>query len=568
MQRWHSKFNVGKGNLQTILRSIPVDKNRMSTSRGNRTKLTALVMFIILVVGFYGLQTWLGNKFEQIINSDADREYDITFERLNVHFLLQGVDLENVRITPNHVKDSTTTILATVAHVDFDGIKWGWLVFRKQLDIRKIGFTRPDFRIALTPHASKHKASKQNVQQLFGDILSRGSVTRFSIDNGSARAHEIGKDSVIVLSVHNINIDAHDIETDSVQWKYPIPFKLSGFNVSIDSFKILPDDNTIVQCGSVRYNQRHSRLTINDISMRFKDGWRTAARRLGKQVDMIEFDLNELEISDIEADSDLYGDIDLRASTIKVDGLDFHINRDKNLLRPPDEEKPMFGGMVKSIPSPLKVDSILIRDSYVAYSEVPEGSQTAGIVAFNDINGSISSITTIPGFQEEFETFRANLEAKFMDQARLYFHLQVPYDSEQFKLEASMKGFEMKKLNQLVSPLLGVSADSGTIQFLNLNMHATRTQSTNSLVMDYNDLKISILKDIGESKQHKPFLTAVAQSAIRPNNLPNTLNYLTASYSVRAKHLSRSIQPGGPESQRRLCAYRTSGCGSHIDGWK
>ena len=72
--------------------------------------------------------------------------------------------------------------------------------------------------------------------------------------------------------------------------------------------------------------------------------------------------------------------------------------------RPPDAEKPMFKGMVDAIPITLKVDTILLDDAQVVYTELGEGKSEGGTLGFEQINGTITRLTTLPEEQSRYES--------------------------------------------------------------------------------------------------------------------------------------------------------------------
>jgi hypothetical protein len=213
-----------------------------------------------------------------------------------------------------------------------------------------------------------------------------------------------------------------------------------------------------------------------------------------------------------------------------IDEFEMTDFRDKNKQRPPDSEKPMFSGMVKNIPISLKVDSIHISDSHIYYSELGENKQAAGTLHFADIDGTISTFTTIPEFQDSLQSFAINITTKLNQRASMAMSLEVPYHQESFKMHTSIGVFKLGALNTTLKDLAGVEVTSGNIHKINLQMDAGNTVSSNVLVMDYDSLGLAVVTDYHKDYKIKPLISTIANGAIRKTNLPGEKHYQIAEY--------------------------------------
>jgi hypothetical protein len=200
--------------------------------------------------------------------------------------------------------------------------------------------------------------------------------------------------------------------------------------------------------------------------------------------------------------------------------------------RPPDAVKPMFNGMVKSIPVKLKIDTIQLRDVTIGYTELGVGKNDAGTILINDLNGTITGLTTFAELQQEYKHFNAALTARLQDAADMQIKLQVPYDTETFSLAAHVGPMDMTRFSATAKAMGGVEIESGKLAGINLQMNANRTSAHTTLVMDYSDLKARVIKEKKDHKEKKQvLLSAVANTAIRTRNMPGDKKYLTASYT-------------------------------------
>ena len=90
---------------------------------------------------------------------------------------------------------------------------------------------------------------------------------------------------------------------------------------------------------------------------------------------------------------------------------------------------------------------------------------------------------------------------------------------------------DLTSLNSSLKPLADIEIVSGQMRRIQFYMNAGRFESSNKLVFDYEDLHVEVLEKKSNDKMKKNvLLSAIANGAIRKNNLPNEKNYLIADY--------------------------------------
>ena len=495
-----------------------------------RTKIILITLGVLFLV-YKGLEIYMEYRLGSMINRNPDRTYDIQYKSIDLHTFFKGVTLDEVGIVPLSVDSSATVIRGTVDYANMDGLVWVQLFLGKRLSMDGIRFVAPTF--VITPGVGTDtvkKSSGKSMQQLFGDIIVRARLSRFEIEQGSVVVMDPDRDT-IRGRFSNFNLRANDIKTDSVIWNHLVPFELGSFEASIDSMSYMMNKFTHVRSGKLEYRMRDSKLILNDLQMKYTVNWRDVSRELGKQTDLIEIELKELSLEELQASSSLYTDLDVRATKIGIRGLLFTDHRDKNMPRPPDKVKPMFKGMIDAIPVTVKVDTILLEDSAVHYGELGVGKNEAGRLRFEEINGRIIRLTTLPEEQGNYKTFEAQINARRNGLADISFALTVPYDREAFHVSAQVGQMDLIRLNETLGPLAGVEVASGKMNRIQFEMNASEYSSRNSLKFDYSDLKINVPKEGKDHEMHtNALMSTLANTAIRHHNLPDQGKYLTAQY--------------------------------------
>ena len=488
---------------------------------------------ILLIIGLLflilkGIEYLLERNFQSRINSNPDRAYNITYKNFDLHTFFKGVTLDELSIQPLN-ETAGTVITGNVNYATLKGLVWRDLLFGKRLNIEEISFEQPVFEITLSADTVK-KTSGKGIQAMFGDILSRVELSVFSIQNGSVilKEPESGR---IKGEIRKVNIKADDLETDSIQLKNIIPFNMGSLIVEIEEASFDLNEYTHLNLGSLDYNLKNKEIVLQDISLGYSIDWIEVSKRIGIQNDVIELDVKTVSIRQLEPSNKFYVNLDIKAQSIGLDGIEIKLQRNKNISRPPDTVKPMFKEMIDAIPLALEIDTIQITNSSVTYSELGVKKEHSGTIEINQINGDIVGITNIPELQQNLGILNAHLTASLGGLAPMNVNLAVPYEGESFSLDVDVAEMELSKLNPIFTPLAGVDIESGQLSRIKYHMNASKYHSQNKLIFDYRNLHMNMVK---ESEEHTPkkrvFLSAMANAAIRNNNMPDQEKYLTAQY--------------------------------------
>lgn len=487
----------------------------------------AVAVIMILAGGWFYTNHLLRSNLIKLINKAPDRTYNFEFGSLSLNIFSGDVMLKDVQIVP--LTDTVGTLVtAQVTSAELNNVNITSLLAGRNLVIGRLTFIEPQFGLDIRKKPDVSDEKRQGaMQKLFGDILSRGKISEFSILNGSMRATKTEFGDQEYLLIENYNLFANDIITDSVQWNHQVPFKMGSFRTSMDSVVFRIDTSTVASTGLISYSSSSDEFLICNAAILNDRDLKSMSRAKKKQADIIEVSFDTLKISGIKAGNDFYGDLNVMSSKLEIIGLEFTDFRNKNLPRPADSEKPMFSKMVDAIPVGLEIDTILIRDAFIQYTELEKGRGRPGSLNLNNLNVRITDLSTIEAKRKT--EFRIDLSCALNGSGQVMSGITVPYGDDRFIMNLIIRDLDARSLTATVEPIMGIDVASGIIRNMNFTMNANSRMSNNYLVMQYEDLKIT-LNDPEMHKTHQGFLSHIANSAIRTNNLPDQKNYAVASY--------------------------------------
>lgn len=145
-----------------------------------------------------------------------------------------------------------------------------------------------------------------------------------------------------------------------------------------------------------------------------------------------------------------------------------------------------------SIRESVSLDSIVIRNGKMRYSErVTEGGNP-GVISFDGVNASVRGLahhSKLP------DTTIIIAEGKFMNSAPMTLRLEIPLSSPTFSLHysGSLGAMSANALNAFLEPCEHIRITSGTVQSATYDINVIDGKARGALRVKYDDLAISIL---------------------------------------------------------------------------
>jgi hypothetical protein len=484
--------------------------------------LVGLVVLICLGI-FFGI-SWVNKNLESILNSNPDRKYNINFEMVDFDYLRRIIQISAVKITPVGDQEGVF-VRGEVEQISLNKLNVAQLVLNKKLKIKEFVFSNPELTLFVPTQSADEDRSGDGLKGFFGDVLSRGEIRNFEVN----KAHlMIILDDNQIGNVSNLNILATGLETDSLKIANPIPFDYERIVMTVDSMSHKLANGERFKAGKISFDTDLQELSFEGLSLKYPDGLVGAASKMDYQIDMIEFDLDSMKFSGLEATSNLYSNPDVRAQKLELSGLLLRDLRNKNLPRPHDDIKPLFQGMVNSIPFPLKLDTLRVANSTIIYSEIVPDSDDVWEFHLDHLNGQFVNITTIPEYQSRMEIFEGDFTAKISGGGSMIIDFDIPYAREEFKLNVELTDFPLPKINDILNPILNGEIVAGDLHRLYLEMRADSLKSTNRLTFDYTGLKFNLFKK--DSREKNKLMSGVANILLKESNMPGENKYTLPEY--------------------------------------
>ena len=196
----------------------------------------------------------------------------------------------------------------------------------------------------------------------------------------------------------------------------------------------------------------------------------------------------------------------LAVRRVEVEKLELDLLLDKRLpANPVHKPRPYAQQFVQRLRTAVSVDSILLRDARVQYAERAPGAAKAGRLRFEHINGSITNVSNDPRRQTDSTPLRLSARAKLMGSGTLDAVIELPLlaDGLDGRYRAELGPMDAAELNELLTPLLGISFKSGAFTSLVLAARVRDGVYDGTLVPQFRDIGIDFPQSAAQKKREK-----------------------------------------------------------------
>ena len=223
--------------------------------------------------------------------------------------------------------------------------------------------------------------------------------------------------------------------------------------------------------------------------------------------------------------------------TIRNSNADIFLN--KAIPKRPGDHLQSFPQIaLRALNLRTQIDSVLIYNARVSYSEYLPQTQMKGHLFFDQIDGTILNVTNDPAVLAKNNISKIEMTGLIMGRGRFNANLDLnlTQKSASFTLTGNVGNIDAEKFNKILRPLTLVEIRSGFIEKMNFSLKGDSHGVQGSLAANYNDLKISLLaKKEDNSRLRKMNLASMAANILilkSENPAPNaSLRQVKINYS-------------------------------------
>lgn len=471
------------------------------------------------IAGFFDGITLELDEFWLTLN---DSVHQVTFSKVELDTKFDGVLVNNFRVIPRDLggKPGFPVFSGHIPKILIKVNSLSEIQASKDLWFKQLRLYRPDLEVFIDEVKAEkiEKKSKQTDNALFEFFqvddfeIVEGSFSIYDKNGSKKPQHFNGVD----FEVWGTKFDLKKLDQIDRKALLSQEFKFSLPNYEI----LLKDSLNKIKIGLVTVNNKE--IKINDLDFSPRVGRYEYGRIVGMQTDVMNIHVPLLILDKPDYDMFLEHKI-LAAKSLKISDVNANMFRDKRFPRVTGVFRPMPQELMRNAGLELRLDTFIIENATIRYSEFFEKGMVPGELYFTDINAGLypfhlSKNETPYPLVESFllATTKLNGVADLNLQGHLFF--QEPYP---MRINAQLGEFDMRTLNSILETNAFVNIKRGTVKGADWSFVADNDKAAGQMAFLYSDLHVILLnhRTLEHAKGRDAILTFVLNSfALRSNN--------------------------------------------------
>lgn len=477
--------------------------------------LTVFLIVIVLVSGIavylnYYWKPILTQRIKEAITTSTDSLYNIKFDNIRVNFVTGRLTIKNIEFVPDSFvyermrADSTAprhVYKVAVAELTLRRIKPWKIYFNRMLEMQSIEIDRPVLQASFTNIKNSNDTLKEDNRTAYerlspylrsvkiGEIVFRNADFKY-IDHSTKNNKVTGlKD--LYIKITDLLIDsASQFDRSRLYYTKDIYTELLGYKA------ITADSNYTMQIQEFKASTAKGYARFKGLRLVPRYGEMEFSRKFRFQKDRYSMNIEELQLNKINYKL-LNRDRRLVASKLilKRGNISIFLNRGMpDSIRNRGLNFPQLS--LKRFQLDTTIDTVLLQDSRVDYSEYNPDSRKKGTVSFSRVNGNIVNLTNDSLNLQKNKFCDVKLTALLMDRGRLNVNMKFNLIDPQgaFEFKGNVGRMEADMFNTAIRPLSLIEIKSGFIEKMIFDGAGSIKGIKGNLTCYYNDLKISLLE--------------------------------------------------------------------------
>jgi hypothetical protein len=503
-------------------------------------RIALIVFSVVVVIGLVPLlfiniylTPKLSAKLKDAVLKGSDSLYKIDFGKVELHVLRGKAVLYDITLLPDtavyHRMQARGTaptelyelrvkqLLITDAH-PFK------LFFHKQLEIGQITLANPEVQVSQYKRNDDTPAKKdaRTLYQKLSQSLHVIKVTAINLDEIRFTYKTFIGPKPETGVLQHMNLKATDLLIDSAtQHDHSRVLFCKEIIARLDHFSGTTADGLYqFKFRSIRLSTRTSRLTLTGLTMLPISSKIFFAK---SKLDHFNLYLDSVSVNDINFQSfRMRPDLEITKMTVSKGRFDIYPNPNR-IVKKTDRKVTFPNYVIGHLKSILSVDTLDLQHINVTFTEYNKLSGQAGTVTFENTTARFLHISNKAEKVARYPVSTVHLTTYLMGKGKLDlnvgFHLND--EQERFHYTGHLGPIDLRGGNSALMPLGLAKAQSGSLQSLDFNIHASQKMSKGRVTFLYHDLKVELLRHNDDGYSKKGLITLVANLIVLKKDNPD-----------------------------------------------
>ncbi|MDN5349772.1 MAG: hypothetical protein PWQ54_1168 [Bacteroidales bacterium] len=488
------------------------------------TKWVVISLFFLFAIGagiyFYAVWRIKKELYIQFEKTPISAFYELKIKSVGLDFLTQNLILRKLSLIPIETDDTAALLMPKASlkinRLELKQLDIERLISKKELYATEILLDQPRLEVGELPDKKLFQASKKN-DTTKKQGLKKIVLDRFILEDGflSIQTTNQKENEIFVPSV-SLKLEGIHVNFDSISHKPQLGISLAS-QMQIDSLSFrLPGTYYKLFVNTSEILQQEKELKLTGIKLYPIRGLHAQAVGLRKQDDVFEIGLMRLQTYGLDLDKLLNGH-GLYMRKLLLEHPQIHLIRDKRLPMDEDRRPKMPQQALKSIRGNFGIDSIVLQNASVVYTELMGEKPDTPSVNFDSLFTLITGFASRDKANAERPALIANSKGVLFGEAHFENHIEWHFTAENsFDFYGRLGSMNANAVNVVSETAAGAAFRSGIIDSVIFKGLGNQDAASGIFEMRYHDLVV----DITQKRSNNPnkFLSLVANLILRREN--------------------------------------------------
>lgn len=518
-----------------------MQKHRLNLHRIPKWVYLLLTILIILSLGITflvksRLEPFVSEKIKTAVSEVTDGLYTTDFTGIHISVVRGNISFDSLSLKPDTAifralreKNEAPRHLyqLNIKGLAFRNISL-WDIWRhKKFDMSSLVIYKPEIIATFNDYQSKEKQEdKRTAYQQISKFLKSFHIGSVIFNDADFRYIDKSGEAPQTTTIKGLNIHVTELLVDSAsQYDKSRFYYTKNIQLNLKDHKFITKDGLYdISIADVSSSTASKILRISNFRVKPRYPEMEFSRKYKVQHDRYDLNFKEILLNNVDF-LKFNTQRKLQASVLLVNGADVKIFMNREL--PPvsfDKGRNYPHVAIRRLKLNTSIDSVLIKDSRINYSEYNPKSKKKGTVTFDRFNALIRNVSNDPDQLAADHWARANVRAWLMNKGRMDVNLNMDLTAKNadFNFNGTMARMDMRELNALSRNMSLAEIRSGMINKAEFRVSANWRTSSGYLKLNYNDLSIDLLKNDTDTDTLKKrgLLSALANSLIIINDNP------------------------------------------------
>ncbi len=465
-----------------------------------------LAILLAIIVSLFG-DNYVAHRLKKQVRRSTNGVYTLHFKNVKVNAFTGSVTFENMSLHADKAafnphfssgKPSNTLYQATVDKLHIGGFNFFSTLFGHKLHIGKILIKKPDITITKNPHPVPRDTSRHFVSldsTIFASISDQYKglkIGTFEVCGGRLASVQ-SRDTL--LSVKKMNLTLKNIQVDSASIDSGRVFITDDIAMEMHDLAMKTSNKlSTFKVGQLIISSHRKSATIDSLELIPRYPKFTFSQKNGERIDRINLVIPKIKFQHVNFNAYVSSDR-FYSRYAEIDNMQLQDFNSKIPPPPSAKPKPLPNERLINLDQKIKIDSLMVEHSFISYAEYHRSASEAGKVTFKNLNGAFYHVTNYQSAIKKGKTIKMRAKAKVMGKGLLDVHASFPLDTHNSfqKVEGTLGSMLLTDFNPALEYIAFVKAERGKLNQLKFNFTANNDSSNGTIIMNYQNLKVSVL---------------------------------------------------------------------------